>query len=79
MKTFDLVRHIPSNRYFLLRYCRPDYSLGDGYKVNSENTNYWLWSLFKDKVGGVFAGSSMELIEKRFSFKWWFRLLKIII
>lgn len=77
MKTFDLVKHISSGKYYLLRYCIPDYNWGDGYKINSVESNYYKWSVFNDKVGGVRGGAVMKLIASRFTFKWFINLYKL--
>ena len=38
---YDLCLHLPSNKYYLVKYIRPDYYL-ELWDDNIE-TNYWLW------------------------------------
>lgn len=80
IKTFDLCLHKPSNKYYLVRYCYPDnFYFKTGYNRYFNNIEMWEtnkanWSIFNDKVGGVYAGGVMKLIAKRFSLKWFINL-----
>ena len=79
MNTFDICQHIPSGRYYFVRYVRPDYSLGDGYESNPGESNYWLWSVMPDKIGGVYGGKSMKHICSRwFSLKYMYYFIKVL-
>lgn len=73
IKKFDICRHNTSGKLFFVNYVRAK----DGFEERAINkpseSNYWLWGLFDDPVGGVFGGMVMKIVAKRFSFKW-FRL-----
>ena len=70
MKTFSICKHNPSDKLYFVRYVRPDYSLGDGYKHNIQTSNFYLWSVFNDPVGGVWGGLVMSDVAERITFKW---------
>jgi hypothetical protein len=72
---YDLCLHLPSNKYYLVKYIRPDYYL-ELWEDNIE-TNYWLWKVMPDKIGGVYGGSVMKLVAKRFTLKWFLNLHKL--
>lgn len=72
---YDLCLHLPSNKYYLVKYIRPDYYL-ELWDDNIE-TNYWLWKVMPDKIGGVYGGGVMKLVAKRFTLKWFLNLYKL--
>lgn len=77
-RTFDICLHTPSNSLYFVRYCVPDYRCGDGYQTNPPESNYWLWSVMPDTIGGVYGGAVMKLICKRLSFNWFLLSVSIL-
>lgn len=69
-QTFDIVCHTPSNRLYFLRYIRPDYQLSTTYEQQPYFSNHYLFSVFRDRAGGVFGGKFIKPIASRFTLRW---------
>lgn len=73
----DIVKHKPSGRQYLVYYAVHNYHLKSNTVPNEDKyTDYWSWKWF----GGLgdYGGSSVELVAKRFTFKWFKNLFSCL-